>query len=168
MARLRDLVSREFETAAGDISTGASDRSLVLVDQRGDPISVLAPGAVLDPATPRPPIMVAPADLDLNTPLAAAAFAQAGDISAVVAVDEHGIVGVWSGPSLEKALEQGLPVTRGGHVLPGPPQIPLVVRSCRYLEHGTRCKTVSAFVNKPFPMPGCRNDHNLSAHQFGW
>lgn len=168
MAQLRDLVSGEFETAAGDVHVAARDRPLVLVDHRGNPVSVLARGAVLDSSAPRPPIIVAHADLDLNKALASAAFAQADDIDAVVAVDERGIVGVWSGPSLMAALARGPSVTRGGTVLPGPPQIPLIVRSCSYLELGTLCATVSSFVRKPFPMPSCGNNQHLSAHQFGW
>lgn len=86
----------------------------------------------------------------------------------MVLVDEQRIVGVWSGPSLEMAVRQGPVVTRGGPILPGVPQIPLIVRSCSYRELGTVCAAVSSFARKPFPMPRCRNDRHLSAHDFGW
>ena len=115
-----------------------------------------------------PPIIVAPADLGLNAALTSAAFAQAGDVNAVVLVEEQGVVGVWGGPSLATVLSQGPRATRGGSQLPGLPQIPLIVRSCTYLERGTVCATVSSFVKKPFPMPSCLNQHHLSAHLFGW
>lgn len=168
MAILRDLGSEEFETAPGDLPVAAGDRWLVLLDRQGHPVSALEPGAVLDVSTPPPPIIVAPPDLGLNTARASAAFAQAGDVNAVVLVEEHEVVGVWSGPSLATVLKQGPPVTRGGSNLPGLPQIPLIMRSCTYLDRGTLCATGSSFVKKPFPMPSCPNQHHLSAHLFGW
>ena len=169
MALLRDMGSEEFETAAGDPPFSAGDRWLVLLDSGGRPVSALEPRAELDAATPPPPIIVAPPGLDVNIALTSAAFAEANDVSAVVLVAEDRVVGVWGGPSLVRALKQGPRVTRGGPVLPGvPQQIPLMTRSCTYLERGTLCGTQSSFVKKPFPMPNCRNDRNLSAHPFGW
>jgi len=169
MALLRDMGSEEFETAAGDPPVSAGDRWLVLLDSGGHPISALEPGAELDAATPAPPIIIASPGLDVNTALISTAFAAADDVNAVVLVAEEGVVGVWGGPSLVRALKQGPRVTRGWPVLPGvPQQIPLMTRSCTYLERGTLCGTQSSFVKKPFPMPNCRNDHNLSAHPFGW
>ncbi len=168
MAQLRDLGSEEFETAVGDLPVAAGDRWLVLLDREGRPVSALEPGAALDVSTPPPPIIVAPPDLGLNTALTSAAFAQAGDVTAVVLVEEQEVVGVWGGPSLATVLKQGPRVTRGGSALPGLPQIPLIVRSCIYLERGTLCATVSSFVKKPFPMPSCANQRHLSAHLFGW
>jgi hypothetical protein len=169
MAQLRDLASEEFETtAAGDLPVAAGDRWLVLLDG-GQPVCALRPGSVLDSATPPPAIIVAPAGLNLDTALASDAFAEALDVAAVVLFDEQGVVGVWSGDSLTTAVKQGPRVTRGWQsVLPGPPQIPLIVRSCTYRELGTTCATVSSFASKPYPMPSCRNDHLLSAHDFGW
>jgi len=169
MALLRDLGSEEFETAAVGPPVSAGDRWLVLLDSDGRPVSALEPGAELDAATPPPPIIVASPGLAVNTALTSTAFAQADEVNAVVLVAEEGVVGVWGGPSLAMALKQGPHVTRGGPVLPGvPQQIPLMQRSCTYLEHGTLCGTQASFVKKPFPMPNCRNDHNLSAHPFGW
>jgi hypothetical protein len=168
MTLLRDLGSDEFETAASELPVVAGDRWLVLLDREGRPVSALDPGAELDVSTPPPPIIVAPAGLGLNAALTSTAFAQAGNVNAVVLVEDQGIVGVWGGQSLATVLKQGPRVTRGGSELPGLPQIPLIVRSCVFLERGTLCATVSSFVKKPFPMPGCPNQHHLSAHLFGW
>jgi hypothetical protein len=168
MARLRDLGSDEFETtAAGDYPVAATDRWLVLLDS-GQPFCSLSPGSVLDAATPRPPIIVAPADLDLRAALASPAFAQAEDVSAVVLVEEQRVVGVWGGPRLQTIISRGVVPTRGGSQLPGKITIPLIVRSCTYRELQAICATVDSFPSKPFPMPSCRNEHRLSAHTFGW
>jgi hypothetical protein len=168
MTLLRDLGSEEFETAVGDLPVAAGDSWLVLLDRDGRPVSAIEPGAELDVSTPPPPIIVAPAGLGLNTALTSAAFTQARDVNAVVLVEEQGVVGVWGGRSLATVLTQGPRATRGGSELPGVPQIPLIVRSCVYLERGTLCATVSSFVKKPLPMPSCPNQHHLSAHLFGW
>lgn len=168
MALLRDLGSVDFETVAGDPPVAAGEVWLVLLDRAGRPVSAVPPGAELDTITPPPPIIVAPANLDLNTALTSSAFAQVGDVNAVILVEENGIVGVWGGPSLAAALKQGPRATRSGSQLPGLPQIPVIVRSCSYLEHGMVCATVSSFVKKPFPMPDCPNQHHLLAHLFGW
>lgn len=168
MALLHDLGSAHFETVTGDPPVAAGEAWLVLLDRAGRPVSAVEPGAELDVSTPPPPIIVAPAGLDLNTALTSTAFAQVGDVNAVVLVDGQEIVGVWGGPSLATALKQGPRATRGGSQLPGLPQIPMIVRSCTYLERGTVCATVSSFVKKPFPMPDCHNQHHLSAHLFGW
>jgi hypothetical protein len=168
MARLRDLGSDEFEiAAAGDYPVAARDRWLVLLDG-GRPFCSLSPGSVLDATTPRPPIIVASADLDLGAALASPAFAQAGDVSAVVLVEEQRVVGVWGGPRLETIVSRGVVPTRGGSQLPGKIKIPLIVRSCTYRELRAICATVDSFPSKPFPMPSCRNEHHLSAHTFGW
>jgi hypothetical protein len=169
MVQLGDLGSGQFETAAADdLPVAASDRWLVLLDG-GQPVCALAPGSVLDTTTPPPAIIVAPANLDLSAALASPAFAEMEDVNAVVLVEEQRVVGVWSGPSLKMVAEQELGPTRGGgSVLPGEPQIPLIVRSCTYRELDTICATVKSFATKPFPLPGCSNDRHLSAHVFGW
>lgn len=168
MAQLYDLGSEEFETAtAGDIPIAARDRWLVLLDG-GQPVGALSPGSVLDATTSPAPIIVASASLDLGVALASPAFAQAGDVSAVVLVGEQRVVGVWGGPRLEMAVKRGLIPTRGGPVLPGVPQVPWIARSCTYRELGAICATSESFPSKPFPMPSCRNNHHLSAHVFGW
>jgi hypothetical protein len=168
MAQLRDLASEEFETAVtSDSPVAAGNRWLVLLDD-GEPVGALSPGSLLDATDPPPAIIVAPASLDLNAALATPPFAQVNDVSAVVLVDEQRVVGVWAGPSLEMAVRQERVVTRGGPILPGVPQIPLIVRSCTYRELGTICATVSSFASKPFPMPSCRNDRHLTAHDFSW
>jgi len=168
MAQLRDLASEEFETAVtSDFPVAAGDRWLVLLDE-GEPVCALSPGSVLDATAPPPAIIVAPASLDLNAALATPPFAQADDVSAVVLVDEQRVVAVWAGPGLEMAVRHGPVATRGGPILPGVPQIPLIVRSCTYRELGTICASVSSFASKPFPMPSCRNHRHLTAHDFGW
>ena len=169
MTLLRDLESDEFETATvGDYPVAATDRWLVLLDS-GQPFCSLSPGSVLDAATPRPPIIVAPAKMDLHDALASPAFAQAADVGALVLVEEQRIVGVWGAPRLETNISRGVVPTRGGSQLPGViGDIPLIVRSCTYREPREICATVDSFPSKPFPMPSCRNERHLSAHTFGW
>jgi len=168
VALLRDQELAGFRTrAAGEPIIAASDHWLVLLDG-GRPVSALPPGLTLDSVTAPPPIIVAPADLDLDTALASDAFADADDAEAVVLVEDGGIAGVWSGPSLSMAVLQGPARSAAAAVLPGSPQIPLIVRSCAFREGGRICATVSSFASKPFPMPGCRNDRQLTAHAFAW
>jgi hypothetical protein len=168
MAQLRDLGSEEFETtAAGDFPVEATDRWLVLMNG-GKPVGVLSPGSVLTARTALPPIIVASANLDLGAALASPAFAQTEDIRAVVLVEDKQVIGVWGGPRLKMVIGRGLVPSRGGPVLPGVPQIPWIVRSCGYPEAEAICATVESFSSKPFPMPNCRNDYQLSAHIFAW
>jgi hypothetical protein len=92
-----------------------------------------------------PPIIVAPPGLGLNTALASAAFARAGDVNAVALVEEQGVVGVWGGPSLATVMRQWPRVTRGGSALPGLPQIPLIVRSWSWLVYRAAVASAAVF-----------------------
>ncbi len=168
MAPLRDLGSEEFETAAvSEFPVVPRDRWLVLID--GDqPVGALSPGSVLDATTSLAPIIVASASLDLRVALVSPAFAEADDVSALVLVEGQRVVGVWGGPRLNMAVKRGAVPSRGGSVLPGVPQVPRIVRYCTYREQGRICATAESFPARPYPMPSCRNDHNLSAHLFGW
>jgi hypothetical protein len=167
MAPLRDQELTEYRTAAVDERPVAAGTRWLVLLKEGQPIGALSPGSVLDNAAP-PAIIVAPAGLDLDTALASDAFADAPDVNAVVLVEEGGVAGVWSGQSLAMAVLRGPSRSTGAPVLPGPPQIPLIVRSCAFRELGASCATVSSFASKPFPMPACRNDRHLSAHDFAW
>jgi hypothetical protein len=168
MTALRDLSLSDCVVAdVNDLPVVARDRWVVLLDD-GRPVSAVAPGTTLGAGTPVPPIVVASAELDLNTALSSDAFAEVADASAVVLVDGGAVTGVWSGPSLAAAVMQGPVRTSTGPVLPGAPAIPLIVRSCTFTENGTVCATSSSFVSKPFPMPACPNAKHLSAHDFNW
>jgi hypothetical protein len=168
MATLRDQWLSGYVVAdASDLPGVAHDRWIVLLNDNR-PVSAIAPATALDPRLPLPAIIVAPADLELDTALSSDAFAEVADVSAVVLVDDEAIVGVWSGPSLANAIMQGPTRTVTGSVLPGAPMIPLIVRSCTFTENGTICATSSSFASKPFPMPACPNAKHLSAHDFHW
>ena len=170
MALLRDQDLAEYRTAqlAESPVATAGDRWLVLLD--GDrPVCAIAPGTTLDSRGTLPPIIVAPDDMDVDAALASDALTEATDVTAVVLVGRQGVTGVWGGPSLDMALLLG--PSRGffgSSVLPGPPQIPLIVRSCAFRDRGTLCGTVSSFASKPFPMLPCPNRSQLAAHDFGW
>jgi hypothetical protein len=168
MALLRDQDLAEYRTASmGEFPVAAGDRWLVLLD--GDqPVCAIAPGTTLDSGAPLPAIIVASESMDLDTALASDAFAEALDVNAVVLVGEQGVAGVWSGTSLATALLLGPTRSITTSVLPGSPQIPLIVRSCTFHELGAICRTVSSFASKPFPMPRCLNEHHLSEHDFAW
>jgi hypothetical protein len=168
MTALRDQWLSDYALAdVSDLPVAARDRWVVLLDD-GRPVSAIAPGTALGTGSPVPAIIVAPADLDLNAALASEAFAEAADVSAVVLVDDQGIVGVWSGQALANAVMRG--PTRGipGSVLPGAPTIPLIIRSCTFTENGTVCATPASFTSKPYPMPACPNARHLPAHDFRW
>jgi hypothetical protein len=169
MARLRDQELAEFVTAtAATRPAGAADQWVIVIED-GAPVSAIAPGTVVPPGAALPPVVVAAADLDVNTALTSAAFDDIGDVGAVVVADGAQVAGVWAGQPLAEAVLRG-PVRstfRGG--LPGPPAtIPLISRSCTFADAGTVCATAEQFTVKPYPMPACRNDQGLAAHQFGW
>jgi hypothetical protein len=167
LVALRDLELSDFVVAdASNLPVVPPDRWIVLVDSNR-PVSALAPAARLDPAAPLPAIIVAPADLDLDAALASDAFAEAAGVSAVVLVDGEAVVGVWGGPSLACAVRGG-PARGVGPVLPATPTIPLIVRSCAFIENGALCATSASFPSKPFPMPSCPNARHLRPHDFRW
>jgi hypothetical protein len=169
MPRLRDQELAEFITvSAAERPAGAAAVWTVVVAD-GAPVSAIAPGAVVPPGAALPPVVVAAADLDVNAALTSAAFADIGDVGAVVVTDGEQVTGVWAGRPLAEAVLRGpvRSVFRGG--LPGPPAtVPLIVRWCGYTEAGTACGTTEEFTVKPFPMPACRNDQGLAAHTFVW
>jgi hypothetical protein len=168
MATLRDLELASFVTAtSGRRLTGASDHWIVLLDD-GKPVSAIPPGTTLPDGTRPPGIIVAAAGLGLGDALSSAAFAEVADVSAVVLTDGDEIVGVLAGPALVGAVLQGAPRGDSGPVLPGPPTIPWISRSCGFTEHQTICATVSSFASRPYPMPSCRNERRLTAHLFHW
>jgi hypothetical protein len=172
MPTLRDLESEPFESvpASGPPAVG-SDEWVVLTGEAG-PVSVLPPGTVLaDDARP-PCILVAAADLDQGEAYDSAAFAQFADADALVLTEpaaapdgEPSVVGLVSGLTLARFMLRG-PVR--GNVLPGPPTIPLIARSCGYLESGVTCATPVSFVFRPSVMPDCPNRRSLAVHLFAW
>ncbi len=177
MATLRDLDPQPFVTAPADGSpvTAPGDRWLVLVSD-GQVVSAVPPGATL-PARIRPPgVLVAMAGLRQDTAFRSGAFQQLAGATALVLTepagdDESGhplIVGVIGGQALTRAVQRG--ATRGvsGPVLPGPPSIPWIARSCGYQETGVACVTPLSFPSRPYPMPDCPNAHALTAHLFVW
>jgi hypothetical protein len=177
MATLRDLGSEPFESApagAGPV-TAPDDRWVVLAGEAG-PVSAIPPGATLADGDRLPGVLVAAADMDLADALESDAFEQFADVTALVLTEpgedragELRVAGVVSGLTLARVMLRG-PVRGifGGSVLPGPPAIPLIARSCGYLEPGTTCGTPMSFRARPPVMPGCPNQRGLAAHQFGW
>jgi hypothetical protein len=179
MTTLRDLGSEPFESApagAGPV-TAPDDRWVVLAGEAG-PVSAIRPGTALADGERPPGVLVAPADMDLADALESDAFEQFADVTALVLIEpdedragEPRVAGVVSGLTLARMMLRG-PV-RGvlgisGPVLPGAPRIPLIARSCGYLETGTTCGTPMKFRARPPVLPGCPNQRSLAAHQFGW
>jgi hypothetical protein len=178
MATLRDLGSEPFESVpagAGPVAA-PDDRWVVLAGVAG-PVSAIPPGTALADGDRRPGVLVAAADMDLADALESDAFEQFADVTALVLTEpgeDHGelrVAGVVSGLTLARMMLRG--PTRGvfgisGPVLPGAPRIPLIARSCGYLETGTACGTPMSFRARPAVMPGCPNQRGLAAHQFGW
>ena len=75
----------------------------------------------------------------------------------VVVISQRSIVGVWSGPSLARAIMQGPSRSYTGTQLPGTIHVPVIKRSCTYTDGGTVCDTPSAFPTRPMTMPPCVN-----------
>jgi hypothetical protein len=179
MATLRDLGSEPFEsvpTGARPV-TAPGDRWMVLAGEDG-PVSAIPPGTALEDGDRLPGVLVAAADMDLADALESDAFEQFADVTALILTEpdeeqagELRVAGVVSGLTLARVMLRG-PVRGvfgwGGSVLPGPPAIPLIARSCGYLEAGTMCATPISFRARPGLMPGCPNQRGLAAHQFDW
>jgi hypothetical protein len=175
MATLRDLDPQPFESAPADSLPVAApdDRWVVLVGTAG-PVSAVAPGTTLAAGARPPGILVAAADLDLRAALQSAAFTQFADVSALVLIEsgpgnagEPGIAGVVAGETLAQLMRRGQ--VRGfGSVLPGVPDIPMIARSCGYLEGGAVCATPMSFDARPYSMPDCPDNRGLAAHRFVW
>jgi hypothetical protein len=179
MATLRDLGSEPFESvlAGGQPVTAPDDRWVVLVGEAG-PVTAVPPGTSLADGDRLPGVLVAAADLDLADALESDAFAQFADVTALVLTEpdedrpgELRIAGVVGGLMLARVMLRG-PVRGvfgpGGSVLPGPPAIPLITRSCGYLDGGGMCATPMSFASRPVAMPACPNQRGLATHQFGW
>lgn len=177
MATLRDLGSEPFEsvpTGAGPV-TAPDDRWVILTGEAG-PVSAIPPGAALADGDRLPGVLVAAADMDLADALESDAFEQFADVTALVLTEpgddravQPRVAGVVSGLTLARVMLRG-PVRGifGGPVLPGAPAIPLIARSCGYLEAGTTCGTPMTFRARPAVMPGCPNHRGLAAHHFDW
>ncbi len=177
MATLGDLGAQPFEVApAGQAPvTAPADRWLVLVGDVG-PVTAIPPGATLAAGTRPPGILVAAADLNQAAAIKSDAFGQLTEVGALVltepaAGDAGGqrIAGVVDGRTLTNAVLRQ--ATRGisGPVLPGTPAtIPWIVRSCGYQESAILCATSRTVLSRPYPMPACRNDRGLTAHEFAW
>ena len=176
MATLRDLGSEPFDTrpaGAGPV-TAPDDRWVVLAGRTG-PVSAIAPGTTVAEGDRLPGVLVAAADMDLADALDSEAFEQFADATALVLTEpdedragEFRVAGVVSGLSLERLMLRGPVRSFDGSVLPGPPAIPLIIRSCGYAEAGTTCATSVSFPTRPAAMPVCPNHQGLSAHQFDW
>ena len=177
MATLRDLGSEPFESlSAGDGPIMAPDDRWVVLAGEAGPVSAIPPGTSLADGDRPPGVLVAAADMDLAAALDSPAFEEFADASALVLTEpdedqagEFRVAGVVSGLTLARTMFSGAVRVYGpGPVLPGPPAIPLIARSCGYAEAGTTCGTPMSFRARPAKMPGCPNHRGLSAHQFDW
>jgi len=170
MARIGDQPFDEFVVVPMSGAATVSDalQWTVLIDERGAPVSALPPSTSMPADAAVPAVIVADANLDLDVALNSDAFAEIADVSGVVVVDGRQIVGVWGGESLARAVMQGPSRASTGPILPGYPHVPLIVRSCRYVERATICATVSTFASRPALMPPCPNHQGLTSHGFGW
>lgn len=184
MAPLRDLDQQPFDTAPADDLpvTAPTGRWVVLTDDAGQPVGAVAPGTTLAAAQRPASILVAEGGLDQGAAYDSAAFRDFFDASALVLTElvppeaDEGtaahalpeVTGVVGGEALTRLMQRG-PV-RGifDPGLPGTPAIPLISRSCDYLQGIATCATVMKFASRPFRPPLCLNEHGLPAHDFVW
>jgi hypothetical protein len=181
MATLADLGAEEFEVvplATGPDSesavTAPADRWVVLV--RGRQVaSTVAPGTTLAGDARPPGILLAAADLEQAAAFKSDAFREFSEVAALVLTEpgsvqpgQPAIAGVVAGGTLARAMLRG--TTRGGNgrVLPGPPSVPLITRSCGFFEGRVMCATPLSFPRRPTSLPPCPNDRGLPAHFFEW
>jgi hypothetical protein len=176
MATLRDLGSEPFDSVpAGGGPVTAPDDRWVVVAGRAGPVCAIQPGTTLADGDRPPGVLVAAADMDLADALESDAFEQFADVAALILTEPHRdgagevrIAGVVSGLTLTRLMLRGPVRSVFGPVLPGPPAIPLIARSCGYLEAGTTCATSVSFKSRPSVMPACPNQRGLAAHPFAW
>jgi hypothetical protein len=164
--RHQDLDAAEVVRAA-DFDSGShaeSDHWFVLVDEHGTPVGAVGP----EQAEPSM-VIVADADLPVGAALDAEAFEDAEPDTGVVVIEHHSrrVLGVWSGAPLTLAMQQHIGLTRFS-ALPGPPNIPFIVRTCNYVDGGVTCDTLTTFLRKPAVMPPCDNDKHFTVHDFVW
>lgn len=162
-------VVNEADLASGNRLPAGS--WVVVLNEQAAPVAALAPesvpGAAAD-AADSPPFIVADAELDLNAALRSPAFEMIGPDTGVVLREGDTIVGVWSGPSLIRAVMSG-PSRMTGPVLPGGgPKIPAIVRRCKYTDGGRSCGTVTTFSIRPPTPATCGNVHHMTQHAFVW
>ena len=176
MATLRELGSAPFAVVpAGERPvTAPADRWAVLVGADG-PVSALGPGTTLGRDERPPGILIAAADMNLAEAFDSEVFRQLTEVSALVLVEpddrEAGaprIAGVVSRVVLARAILRGAERGFTESMLAGVPAVPLISRSCGYLEGKKACATPVSFPRRPFDMPQCPNERGLAAHRFSW
>ena len=170
MPSIGDQLFDEFVVVptSGAATLSDATRWTVLIDEQGAPVSALPPGTSTAAGGDVPAVIVADANLDLDVALNSDAFAEIADVSGVVVVAGRQIVGVWAGVNLARVVMQGPSRLTASPTLPGYPHIPVIVRSCSYVDGATTCATVSTFTSRPLLMPPCPNAQGLTPHDFGW
>ncbi|GGN83885.1 hypothetical protein GCM10010112_62680 [Actinoplanes lobatus] len=155
-SRLRDRATSPYVVARPP-ATPAPDRWTVVVDERGEPVTVLTPAGA----------EVAFVVADGETPVAAVlSLLEPDDV--VVLTSAGTVSGVWAGDDLVDAVMAGPSRFTTDMRLPGEVRIPEVRRRCRYTEDGAVCDHRMSFPERPRELPECGNPQRLAAHRFGW
>ncbi|MFC9607996.1 hypothetical protein ACFTTN_31685 [Streptomyces niveus] len=164
---------------AADNSTAveaAGERWVVAVTSDGTIAGALPPGSLVqeqrttlaDLLHATPPTVIAAADTPVSAALASPAFDALESGSAVVLTDARAVVGVWAGEDLRNALATSAWRTGSDSQLPGPVQIPVVVRVCGHREGIVACPAHGMFEEYPDDLPTCENPAGLQRHRFVW
>jgi hypothetical protein len=157
----------------------AHDGWIVTLDSAGAPLAAIAPSSLARQPADRPLtalIRELPAAVvaDAATPVRALLSSwliDEIDVGSAVILTAHGTVqGVWTGPSLDRAiaLATGGGATFGDTDLPGEITIPQLTKACQFLDGGTPCTSVRRFPERPASTPECDNPDGLIAHRFRW
>lgn len=168
--------TRHLASDNSEAAEAAGDRWIVAVAPDGTIVGALSPGslvhkhgtALVDLLRTTPPTVVAAADTPISVALASAAFDALETGSAVVLTDARAVVGVWAGEDLRNALAISAWRTDSDSQLPGPVQIPVVVRVCGHREGAVACPAHRTFEEYPEEMPRCENPGPLPPHRFVW
>ncbi|MEU1406596.1 hypothetical protein ABZ471_30270 [Streptomyces sp. NPDC005728] len=162
---------------AADTAPADGERWLVVLDGDGVPLSAVSCAALADaPAEADlaavvpglPPVITASVDTRIADLLASRLLDEFEPGSAVIATDGGRIAGVWAGPDLMALAATGVRRTHWDAELPGEITIPMLTRTCCYVEGDTVCTGVLRFPERPHRPPACPNPVPLAAHAFVW
>ncbi|WP_405812612.1 MULTISPECIES: hypothetical protein [unclassified Streptomyces] len=174
---LAEAVSLPGTTTVGEGIRRGGQRWLVVLDDDRAPLSAVHPrsladepaGSALAAVVPRlPPVVIAATSTRITDLLASWLFDEFEPGSVVIAVEEERAVGVWAGPDLMATVAAGSPRAYWEAELPGEITIPLLTRTCCYVQGDTACTGVLRFPERPRQPPACPNPVPLASHPFVW
>lgn len=151
------------------------DHWSVVLGEGGRPVAVLEPGKherlmrweqePLGDVARGQDFLIADIDTTFRTVTGQVEALELAEQTPVVVVESGGIVGLSSVVQLNHDLFH---VRLAGSALPGRPQVPQLVRCCKFHQANVGCTHPKQFQVKPAVMPPCPNPRGLTRHDFVW